>query len=688
MTEAEYVAQLEACNWSEPAVSELVSSSYTNVMFNEKVQEMHVNSPLGAYNFFSGFFGSEVWQDGQGDDEIREYATDPYIPFTFSHFVKQAPVCNPNYAGNCDADFCEVPEGGKGTFPGMQWVKWAFETKRTCIADIRSLRKFQYWAARAIRFRQLIDEQVMNMFYVMVAIKTLGHKVTLNATRDNGLLNLITNSNPRNLAGYGSYNYMQERFPEIMNVNNLVPIQFSLLEKIARRWSRHPSADSTRVGTGPRGENIYEMWHPDDIYAEEVYKNPDYMKSLRYTLPSSQFAGYSLAPGEQEIIGNWKFKVMPWLPRFAPTASGAIVPVDSHVDVPIEVGNEPVPNPLFEDAPIGLAMIISGKMGTILTRPTLTQSGDGAPILPIASSEAWQINNHYDATCNKLLNKPFFFKRYEMGWRLDNPNAGMGFLFRRRVFSPIPITDCDLAPVFITQDNAIDCPFTTIGCAPKSRENDDITQPTGAPTLVECVTAECGNSGSPWRYNIRVKRIANNPGYNSLGCECGSNVTLHVYNNDNPLTPVRQQQGILKSDIKGFPYGIYVVSTTTEIATNECIRYISCSDETPLFANVITSWDQTENPDFGEGVGVVLDGPMGCDSDGDDVTVRYYDANGVVLDSITATIAEIDIEDNRYRLTSVDPNFTSLASSALVGVVSMGVSCAESPNASSSSSGS
>src|SRR5690606_31184678 len=112
----------EACNWSDPAVSELVSSTHTNVMFNNKVMEMQVNNPLGAFNFFGGFFGSEVWADGQGDDQIREYSTDPYIPFSFSHFTKQSPVCNPNLANNCDFDFCEVPEGGKGTFPGMQWV--------------------------------------------------------------------------------------------------------------------------------------------------------------------------------------------------------------------------------------------------------------------------------------------------------------------------------------------------------------------------------------------------------------------------------------------------------------------------------------------------------------------------------------------------------------------------------------
>ena len=88
MTSAEYTALLASCNFREPnQVYELVTATHTNVMFNEKVEERQVSNPLGAYNYFSGLFNKEVWADGQGNDIIREYYAEPYIPFSFNHFV-------------------------------------------------------------------------------------------------------------------------------------------------------------------------------------------------------------------------------------------------------------------------------------------------------------------------------------------------------------------------------------------------------------------------------------------------------------------------------------------------------------------------------------------------------------------------------------------------------------------------
>ena len=141
MTEAEYIAQLEGCNWNSGAeVSKLITASHTNVMFNDKVMEMQIANPMGAQNFFSGFFGSEVWQDGQGHDEVREYATDPFIPFTFSHFAHRMDVCDPKLANRCDMDLCTVPEGGRGTMPGMEWFTWGFalSSPDPCLLDVQN----------------------------------------------------------------------------------------------------------------------------------------------------------------------------------------------------------------------------------------------------------------------------------------------------------------------------------------------------------------------------------------------------------------------------------------------------------------------------------------------------------------------------------------------------------------------
>lgn len=690
MTNAEYEAYLAGCNFSETGVSKLVTSSYTNVMFDNKVLEYQLSMPLGAQNFFGGFFGSEVWQDGQGYDIIKEYATDPYIPFTFSHFVKQTQVCDPNYANECDADLCEIPEGGRGTLPGIQWYKWGFQTKRTCIANIRHIRQFRYWAAKVIRNRALIDERVMYMFYVMAAIKTAGHKITMQGELDaNGNLQLVASNDPRNPAPYGRYNFMQDYFPQVTNPETMMPITMQYLEALARRYELFPQG-SPKVGTNSRGGDIFELWVPDDLYQQEVLKNPDYMKSLRYTMPNSLFAGYSLKPGDAEIIGNWKFRVMPQLPRFAPNAEGQIVPVDTHVEVPIEVGSEALPSNEFENAPFGLAMVVTGRQGTIMTRPTLTTSGEGFPIQPIASSEPWQINNEYDKDCNKFRNKPFSYRRYEMGFRLDDPNAAVAWLFRRRVFAMTPLSNCDLAPIVYKESNAVDCPLTTVGCNNnKERVVDGITQPDNPIKKVECSSDACNIDGSGvFAYRLKIKRIPNQPDFNSLGCACGDPVTVFVHNDEGVY--VRQEQGVVKSTYNGFPYAVYVVELEDALADGECIRGVTCADETPLGANVLSSFDATSEgapADF-VGIGFILDGPIGCDGAGDDVKVRYYSANGLVLGTVDATIQEADVNAAFYRITSVSPNFKKDPNAAFTGAVSIGISCNETGEVSSSSSGS
>lgn len=690
MTEAEYLAALQACDFTAPnQVSQLVTSTHTNVMFNDKVAEMQLQNPLGAQNFFSGFFGTEVWPDGQGMDYINEYATDPYIPFSFDYFQQNGIVCDPNLANECNVQLCEVPEGGRGTLPPFKFFKWGFKTKRSCIANIRHIRKFQYWAAKVIRNRTLIDEQVMNMFYVMAALETTGHKIVMQGERDaSNNLSLITSTNPRNASGYGLYNYMQEKFPTITNVNDLAPVTMQFLEQLARRWALFP--DGREVGTGPRKEKIYEMWHPDDIYQQEVLLNPDYMKSLKYTMPNSLFAGYSLQPGEAEIIGNWKFRTMPWLPRFAPTLDGKIVAVQSHINEEIEVGYEPLPNVDFLNAPIGLAMIVSKRQGVILSRPTLTQSGDGIPILPIASTEPWQINNEYDKDCNEFKNQPFSYKRYELGFRMDDPNAAMAFLFRRRVYPTQPIADCDLAPMIPVVAGTGTCSdIVNIGCnSGRVRHDNDITQNPDMANAVQCMSASCGNSEGPtYMYQIKVQRKVNQPNFNSITCDCGSALTLFVHDDEGVFD--RQIQGVLKDTAMGFPYAVYFVETTEELADGECIKFFTCSDETYLAANVVSAWDANTAgfEEMGTGVWVVLDGPMGCGNVGDDVRVKYYDDDGVVLGTVNTTLAAVNNQQFKYKLTAA-ANLKADFDAAFTGATSMRVNCQEDgPNSSSSSSG-
>jgi len=560
----------------------------------------------------------------------------------------------------------------------MVFFKWGFETQPDCIANIRHIRQFQYWAAKVIRGRELIDEQVMNMFYTMAGIQTSGNKITMQGFRDtDGLLKLMPSADPRNPLRGGLFNYMEERFPSPTNLNNIVPLTVDSLEGIARYWAQFPK--NNEVARGPRGESIYEFWYPDDWYQAEAIRNPDYMDKLKLLMPNKLFSGTTLAPGDREVIGNWAAKVMPWLPRYAPTSDGRIVAVDTHVGVDIEVGKEYVGSIDFENAPFGLAVIASGKQGTILTRPPLTQSGAGFPIQPITGDGPWIIRNEYDKVCNKDRNKPWSQKDYEMGVRMDDPAASMSFLFRRRIFPMRPINECDLAPIFNVDSNEVDCTLTVIGCQDnKRRVSDDITQNPDAPMYVTCAAQACGDdNSSPYHYMIKVDRRSNQPGYNSLGCTCGAAVKLYVYDEDGVF--VKEIDGVYMSDSMSFPYARYFIETTVKLAAGECIKGIKCADSTRLQGNVNEAWDG------GEGVvEFLLDDSIVC-GEGDDVKVTYYDADGNVLGVIAGEIVDYDPTRFYYKISSVNPAFQ--AENAYTGQASIGVSCNQSPNASSSTSG-
>lgn len=678
MTSQEYLDALEACNWHDPAErNKLVTSSYTNVKFSEKVLQKELRNELGAFNYFGALFGTEVWQDGQGMDEVREFYVPPHVPYSFAYFVRQMQICDPNLADECRRDRCQVPQGGRGTLPGMQFFKWGFETPRDCIASIRSIRQFREWSLKIIDGRDKIDEQVKNIFYTMAGLYLSGNKVVLQGYRENGLLKLVPSNNPRNPFRGGLYNYMEEKFPQPTNLQDLLPLTSEMMEVAARFWSLEGAQYKTT--TGKRGEPIFEVWTPDDLYRNEFLENPDRQKQIVTTMPTSMFPGWTLQPGEREVIGNFAPKVMPWLPRFAPTNTGKIIPVDNKVGVDIEVGKEYLTSLDFENAPIGVANIINGKLGTIMSRPTLTTSGAGFPIKPISMDSGWVIRNDYDKECNPDLNMPFSQRDYEMGYRLDDPNAGTAILFRRQVFNMRPINDCDLAPIFYVEEAPVDCALTNIGCSGnKKRENNSIVDPYNV-KYVHCTEASCSNpdTGSPYLYIIKIDRRANQPGYDSLGCTCGDALKLYVYDENGEFD--REVAGVLVDTKQAYPYARYYVSTLAVLAEGECIKGIACGDDTPLQGEAIDVYDLEDGD-----VVFTLSSSIGCDSVGDDVQVRFYDEDRNVIGApVAASIVAFNPETLTYTLTSSDPNFSR---DQREGTAYWGVSCNESPNASSSSS--
>lgn len=608
------------------------------------VVQKHLKNPVGAFNYFSGFFNTAIWGDGQGTDEVREYASDVYIPYTFSHFVRTMQLCDPNNANECNTDYCKVPQGGRGTLPGIHMYKWGFETERDCIANIRSIRDFEFWASQVTRARTQVDEQVMNMFYTMAAIKTAGHKVVFQGERDaQGRLMPVYSANPRNPFRSFNYNYIEELFPAAVP-DTMLPMDIQYLEKLARHWTQFQNGNE--IARGSRGQLIWELWYGDDYYQEQAINNADYMEKIKMTEPANLFAGYSLQSNPREVIGNWATKIMPWLPRFAPSTGGGIIPVDSHEAVPIEVNNEYVPSREFDNAPIGLALIASKKQGTVLKRPALTKSGAGFPILPITGDGGWIIRNDYDKDCNKDLNQPYSQKRFEMGFRMDDPDASMAILYRRRLFNLRPTNECDLAPIFAIDPKEVDCSLTTIGCEDnKKRASESVTQTDFSKAII-CSNVSCGDDKL---IRIKVERLANKPGFNSLGCECGDTVDVLVYDDEGNFD--RRQSAVVKDLSLIFPYGYAWIELGTALAPGECIKGLLCLDSTPDEGNVVDAWDNTDSG-FEDLVGVqyMLDSQLACE-EGDDVVVEWFDANGVSLGTDTGTIAEADHAHYMYRIT-------------------------------------
>jgi hypothetical protein len=675
MTNAQYKAALKACNFRDPdAVSKLVTSSHTNVRFNKKVIEKQIKKPEGASNYFTGFFGTEEWPDGQGQTYEREFYADVYIPVTFSHFVKTMQVCDPNLANECDTDYCEIPEGGRGTLPPISMYKTGFKTPRDCIANIRHIDNFWYWAKKTIAAREKVDETIINLFSTFAVLRTLGHKVILQAEKDaNGNLVPIANNNPRNPFGMFAYNYMQELFPKPRDLENIVPLTTDILDILARHWTQFP--ENNHVAVGNRGQLIFEFWYPDDWYQTEAIHNPDYMEKLKVTMPANLFAGYSLNPNSREVIGNWAMRSMPWLPRFAESTEGGLIMVDTHEAIDIEIGQEWVGTRNFLNAPFGLAVSPSPNQGTLLKRPALTQSGAGFPIMPITGDGQWKIRNDYDKECNADLNKPYSQKRFEMGFMMNSPE-GIGIIFRRRIFRLRPLNNCDLAPLFAVTPNTVQCPLTTVGCEDNKRRASDVIHEQGSFTWVTCSSGVCGQSDTaPFLYWLKTERNpGDKPDRNFLGCECGDPVVLQIHevDEDGNSVPVRHIDGILKETRHRWPDDVYYVETQEELAEGECIKGIACSDGTNLQGNVVDCYD-SEVPGFEDLVGVMFmtDSPISCEV-GANMRVHYRDSQGNTLGIVTGTLAEVDHSRNSYRVTSATPNF---ACEMFDGQASVHISC-------------
>lgn len=644
MKPSSYAAHAAACNFRDPVqFSKLITDRHTEMAFGAMVLSKHLKDPNSTFQYFRNFFQSEVWPDGQGQDQINEIYYKPNISFAFNRFQRTMQVRRPNDTDECIPCYEEIGEGGYGTLPPMEMFEWHLKTKRHCVKNIRHIRQFKEWAKRIHDVRFDAEEMTMNMFYVMAALKTTGHKVTLEVDSDG---NPLVNTNPHNpFSGFG-YSYMDPYFPAPIDPNNIMPLTLDVLQVAARRWA-HYGGMNAAIGTGPRGEYIYELWHCDDWFDQEILSDPDQYDRIRQVMPSKIFAGYNPNSKDREIIKNWSVKSMRGLPRLANTTDGSgLVPVQAFEEEDVEIGTRSVPSRTFLNAPFAIAMSPSPKQGKIMRRPPLTTDATGIPILPILGDGPWRINNEYDATCNPERNMPFMTKSFELGFKMVDPDVSFAIIHRLRKYGLKPFNTCDLQPVVNVDVPEKNCALTGRCWDNKRNEQAGVTK-IDYSDYVEVSDVACGSSGL--MHKLAVTRKANTPGFNSICADCGDTVKVQIIDEDG--AEVAWVDATVKETMP-HPYNLYWVELAEALSAGQCIKRIVCYDSTPTVAVALDCWDSTyDGYDGLVGIKVFTDGPLQCEV-GDAVEVKYLDAEGsVITAAIDGTIAEADHELNLYRIT-------------------------------------
>lgn len=667
LTKEAWLAQIEACGgeMSQDQVINLVFKDGPSALWSETVNQMHVMYD-GMYNYLTGLFPTRQWGDWKGTTELGQVYHSPYLPIDMSIFQRSMQVCDPMNADECHTDYCEIPRGGITNLPELEMYKTGFKTEPMCIANIRTSEQAKQIATMIVNERFAVDQQVMNTFYTMALIRMLGHKFVLEYRQDGADVIPVDSNNPYNPVQGFRYHYMQPLFPAVGDLNNVMPLDFSVLDMFGRAFAT--SRNNNYIARGPRGEPIYEMWHAEDWYRQEMLDNKEWVDRVKYLMKTELLPGYRMAGAEQtekEIIGNFSLRQNDALPRFAESVHGGLAIVQTTKPVAVDIGTRPVHSYReYENAPFLMSAIIGKNVGEILTRPTLSTGIEGRPIQPISGTGEWIYRNDF-SECNDDLNKPHFRKRYEMGFRMLNPDAGYGFIHRAKKFRLRPVQTCDLRPIYkITPAKiAPNCDVLTVGCNPNNLIMDNnILDDVANQRKIKCSSKVCGDSTSTiYRVEVRRESIdAISPDQNPLqDCACGDTVNVFIGDEDGDTVKVREATILdyYRPNVVN-PNPIFIVQLASALAAGECLQYIGCQDDTPEEATVVSCTDSSEDESLeSDQVRFLMDSAPDVINVGSIVTITYYDADGVSLGTVDGTVVSINPDTMTYVISSEEEDF-------------------------------
>lgn len=654
----------ECAGGNQDAANRLLTHRFTETKLNEAEIVRALNSP--GFGYLVNFFPHGVWEDGQGQDELREVYFDPEVDLSFGIFIRSMQITDPTLADECRVCRYLLPTGGYGQMPGPKMFKWGWKTLPFCIPNFRHVRDFLKWARRIIDVRFKVDDRTMGMFYVMGALETTAHKYTLQARTNatSGALEKVPSAGPRNLLEGYLHNYLEDKFPAPTDPAKVVPLSLTDLRTLARRMTREmPEA---AVATGPRGEKIFEFWDSRDFFKENVLDKAEYVDRQRWFMDGKDLPGYTLGSPKREVIENWRPMSMPALPRFALSRDGLrIIPVQQHMplnDKGVITGYEYIAGPDFDNAPFLVYLMIDPQQAKILTRPVINKSVEGADILPIGSGQ-WRTRNEYDKECNPDRNMPWMEVDYQKGYQMMNYN-GQAILARAAKYLTEPLNECNFMPLMHVDEPADQTCPTMIGCQDNRRHAENSITALPQALYVLATAIACGNESGRLLYRLTTERGVGYADFAQLaGCGCGDNVRLAIHdcNGDFVRTEIGEiadawhNYNSMSGGVERAP--MLFVELTTALAEGECIKGISCSDVTPTVGVVAFCRDQSTAPELEvDQVQFVLDGIISCEA-GDDVTVTYKDAAGATLGTATATIVSVDHDTFTYLVSSVTEDF-------------------------------
>jgi hypothetical protein len=666
LTKAEWLAQLEECggDMSQDQLINLVFKDGPNALWQDTINQMHVKHD-GIYNYLKGLFPMRVWNDWKGTTELGYNYHSPFIPFDASIFQRSMLICDPANANECHTDYCSIPRGGITNLPEMEMYKAGFKTDRICIANIRTSDQARQLAQMFVQERFQVDEQVMNIFFTMAVIRMLGHKTVLEY--QNNLagtdVELIPNDNPYNPLQGGRFNYMEPLFPAAGNLENILPLDLRLLDMYGSILDE--TRDTNNISIGPRGERIYELWYSGDWWRTEVLDNEEYIEKTKYTRTPEILPAHSNNDSSRHVIGNFAMRQMSALPRFAESTEGGISVVQPFQNTPVDSGNRATPNYReYINAPFRLALMLGKDVGEILSRPDISTGIEGKPIMPITGGvdSAWIYRNDYDKECNPDLNMPYMQKRYEMGFKMLNPDAGRGWIYRAKQFRLRATQTCNLRPIFKIVPASQSCEITTIGCNPLNAPlSNNIMDDSAGFRQVKCSAVLCGDAALRM-YRLVIPRASIDsisPDQNPLqSCECGDTVTVFIGDADGDV--VKQRDAVIMDYVRPNmvqPNPVMIVQLASALTGAECIQSIGCKDATPTLATVVTCADTESDPSIAEGsVKFILNSPIPCGV-GDDVEIKYYSDADALLDTVVGTIVSINPLTMAYVISSEEADW-------------------------------